>query len=327
VRTAAATFVVFSLLLVFNGAHAANSGPSEAYPQRPVRLVVPYPPGGTADVMARLMSLKLGERWSASVVVDNRGGAGGTIATELVARSEPNGHTLLLCNAPVLAINPSLYKNVAYDPVKDFAPIIGIAEVPLFLLVHPSVPVKTYDDFLAYVKSKKGDVNYASGSVGSTTHLSMELFKHMAAIDIVHVPYKGAGPALTDLIGGQVQMLITGFSGAAPHIKAGRLRALGATGAKRMTAVPDLPTIGETVPGYEVTSWYGIVAPVGTPPAVIAKLHAVLAAMVHKPEVSARLVSLGIEPEGSSPQEFAEQTRREIAKWAKVVKVAGVKLD
>jgi tripartite-type tricarboxylate transporter receptor subunit TctC len=244
-----------------------------------------------------------------------------------LTQAAPDGYTLSLCANGEMAISPSLRPNLPYDPLKSVAFISRIGASQLVLVVHPSLPAKSVKDLMALAKARPGAINFASSGVGSTAHLASELFKNMAAIDIVHVPYKGAGPALTDLVGGQVQMLITGFSGAAPHVKAGRLRALGATGAKRMTAVPDLPTIGETVPGYEVTSWYGIVAPAGTPPALIDKLHAVLAAMVRKPEVSARLVSLGIEPEGSSPQEFAEQTRREIAKWAKVVKASGVKLD
>ena len=315
------------IAVVCSLAFCAGAACAQDYPTKPIRMLVGFAPGGPTDITARLAAQHLSEALGQQVIVDNRPGAGGTVSMTSLTQAAPDGYTLSLCANGEMAISPSLRPNLAYDPLKSVAFISRIGASQLVLVVHPSLPAKSVKDLIALAKARPGAINFASSGVGSTAHLASELFKHMAAVNIVHVPYKGAGPALTDLIGGQVQMLITGFSGAAPHVKAGRLRALGATGAKRMTAVPDLPTIGETVPGYEVTSWYGIVAPVGTPRAVIDKLHAVLAAMVRKPEVSARLVSLGIEPEGSSPQEFAEQTRREIAKWAKVVKVSGVKLD
>jgi tripartite-type tricarboxylate transporter receptor subunit TctC len=328
VRTAIATSVVFSLLLLFGGAHAAGNGASETYPQRSVRLLVPYPPGGTADVMARLMSLKLGEKWGASIVVDNRGGAGGTIATELVARAEPNGHTLLLCNAPVLAINPSLYKNVAYDPINDFAPIIGIAEVPLFLLVHPSVPVKSYDDFLAYVKSKKGDINYASGSVGSTTHLSMELFKTMAKVQLTHVPYKGSGPALAAIAAGEVPIMFELMPSAMPFVKSERLRALAVTSAKRSPLMPSLPTIAEKgLPGYEVASWFGLCGPKKTPAAVVRKISADGLAIVRTSDMQRRLENLGAQPMDMPAEKFEPFVKSEIAKWSKVVRDSNARVD
>lgn len=308
-------------------AMSAGAAYAQDYPTKPIRLLIGFSPGGPTDITARLSAQHLSEVLGQQVVVDNRPGAGGTMAMTMLTQASPDGYTLSLCANGEMAISPSLRPNLAYDPLKSVAFISRIGTSQLVLVVHPSVPAKSVKDLIAMAKARPGAINFASSGVGSTAHLASELFKHMAALDIVHVPYKGAGPALTDLIGGQVQMLITGFSGAAPHVKAGRLRALGATGAKRMSAMPQLPTIGETVPGYEVTSWYGIVAPAGTPRAVITKLHGVLAAMVRQPEVSARLISLGIEPEGSSPEEFATQTRHEIAKWAKVVKLAGVKLD
>lgn len=300
---------------------------AQEFPTRPIRLLVGFAPGGPTDITARLAAQHLSETLNQQVVVDNRPGAGGTVAMTTLAQAAPDGYTLSLCANGEMAISPNLRPNLAYDPLKSVAFISRIGASQLVLVVHPSLPVKSVADLIALAKARPGAINFASSGIGSTAHLSSELFKHMAGINIVHVPYKGAGPALTDLIGGQVQMLITGFSGAAPHVKSGKLRALGATGAKRMSAMPLLPTIGETVPGYEVTSWYGIVAPAATPRALITKLHGVLAAMVRKPEVAARLVSLGIEPEGSSPEEFLDQTRREIAKWAKVIKQAGVKLD
>ncbi|MPZ42474.1 MAG: tripartite tricarboxylate transporter substrate binding protein [Betaproteobacteria bacterium] len=306
---------------------SAGAAGAQDYPTKPIRLLVGFSPGGPTDITARLAAQHLSEALGQQVVVDNRPGAGGTVSMTSLTQAAPDGYTLSLCANGEMAISPNLRPNLAYDPLKNVAFISRIGASQLVLVVHPSLPVKSVKELIALAKARPGAINFASSGVGSTAHLASELFKHMAGINIIHVPYKGAGPALTDLIGGQVQMLITGFSGAVPHVKAGRLRALGATGAKRMSAMPQLPTIGETVPGYEVTSWYGIVAPVGTPRAVITKLHGVLAAMVRQPEVSARLVSLGIEPEGSSPEEFAAQTRREIAKWAKVVKLAGVKLD
>ena len=306
---------------------AATAACAQDYPTKPVRMLVGFPPGGPTDITARLAAQHLSEALGQQVIVDNRPGAGGTVSMTSLTQSPPDGYTLALGSNGEMAISPNLRPNLAYDPLKSVAPISRIGASQLVLVVHPSLPVKSVKALIALAKARPGAVNFASAGVGSTAHLASELLKHMAAIDIVHIPYKGAGPAMTELIGGQVQMLITGFSGAAPHVKAGRLRALGATGPKRMAAVPDLPTIAETVPGYEVTSWYGIVAPAGTPRAVVDRLYRELAAMTKKPEVAARLVSLGIEPEGSSPEQFQAQTQREIAKWAKIIKLAAVKLD
>jgi tripartite-type tricarboxylate transporter receptor subunit TctC len=327
-RTLAATTALSGLLLVWIGAHAASNGSVDAYPQRPVRLVVPYPPGGTADVMARLMAQKLGEQWRATIVADNRGGAGGTIATELVARAEPNGYTLLLCNAPVLAINPSLYKNVAYDPVRDFAPVIGIAEVPLFLLVHPSVPVKSYDDFLPYVRSKKGGINYASGSVGSTTHLSMELFKTMAKVQLTHVPYKGSGPALAAIAAGEVPIMFELMPSAMPFVKSERLRAIAVTSAQRSPLMPSLPTVAEKgLPGYEVASWFGLCAPKKTPSGVVRKISAEGLAIIKTNDMQERLANLGAQPMSMPADKFEPFVKSEIAKWSKVVRDSNARVE
>mgnify|MGYP003575234932 CR=1 FL=1 len=300
---------------------------AQDYPTKAIRLQVGFPPGGPTDLTARLAAQHLTEALGEQVIVDNRPGAGGTVSMTALTQAPSDGYTLALCSNGEMAISPNLRPSLAYDPLKSVAFISRIGASQLVLVVHPSLPAKSVKELIGLARARPGAINFASAGVGSTAHLSSELLKNMAAIDIVHVPYKGAGPAMTDLMGGQVQMLITGFSGAAPHVKAGKLHALGATGAKRMAAMPDLPTIAETVPGYEVTSWYGVVAPVGTPRSVIKRLHEVLAAMTRQPEITARLVALGIEPEGSSPEEFAAQTRREIAKWAKVIKTAGVKLD
>ena len=300
---------------------------AQDYPTKPIRMLVGYPPSGPTDLTARIAAQHLSEVLGQQVVVDNRPGAGGTVSMMSLTQSPPDGYTLALVSNGEMAISPNLRPNLGYDPLKSVAFISRIGASQLVLLVHPSLPAKSVKDLIAIAKARPGAINFASSGVGSTAHLSGELLKHMAGIDIVHVPYKGAGPAMTDLMGGQVQMLITGFSGAAPHVKAGRLRALGATGPKRMEAMPELPTIAETVPDYEVTSWYGIVAPVGTPTPVLTRLHRELAAMARRKDIAARLVALGIEPEGNTPEAFATQTRREIERWAKVVKLAGVKLD
>jgi tripartite-type tricarboxylate transporter receptor subunit TctC len=319
--------IALYLASFFGFASGADSGP-DTYPQRPIRLVVPYPPGGTADVMARVMAQKLGESWRTTFVIDNRGGAGGNIATELVARAEPDGYTLLLCNAPVLAINPTLYKTVAYDPVKDFTPAIGIAEVPLFLLVHPSTPVKTYDEFLPWVKSKNGALNYASGSVGSTTHLSMELFKTMAKVSLNHIPYKGSGPALAAIAGGEVPVMFELMPSAMPFVKSERLRALAVTSAKRSPVTPSLPTIAEKgLPGYEVASWFGLCAPKKTAPAIVQKVSDDASTIVRTQEMQERLANLGAQPMNMPASKFGPFVRSEIGKWSKVVREANARVE
>ena len=299
---------------------------AQTYPNRPIRMLVGYPPGGPADVTARLVAPHLSESLGQQIVIDNRSGAGGTLAAETLARSEPNGYTVGIVANGEMAISPNLRK-LTYDPLRDFAPVSRIGANQLALVVHPSVQAKSVAELVALAKAKPGAVNFASAGTGSTAHLAGELFKNLAAIDIVHVPYKGAGPALTDLIGGQVHMLITGYPGALPHIKAGRLRALGATGPKRMIAAPDLPTIGETVKGYDVTSSYGLLLPSRAPQAIVTRLHRELAAVVRKPEVQEKLIALGFEPEGNSPAEFAAQMKSELAKWAKVIKAANIRME
>jgi tripartite-type tricarboxylate transporter receptor subunit TctC len=296
------------------------------YPNRPIRLLVGYPPGGPADVTARLIAPYLSESLGQQIVVDNRAGAGGTVAATLLARAEPDGYTISIVANGEMAISPNLRK-LPYDPLKDFAPVSRIGSNQLALVIHPSVQAKSVAELVALAKAKPGTVNFASAGTGSTAHLAGELFKSLAAIHIVHVPYKGAGPAMADLIGGQVQMLITGYPGALPHIKSGKLRALGVTGAKRLAAAPDLPTIGETVKGYDVTSSYGVLLPVRAPKSIVARLHDEVAAVVKKPDIQERLVALGFEPEGNTPAEFAAQIKSELDKWAKVVKVANVTVE
>lgn len=321
----AAVFLALLLFLSFVGGAQARS--PEGFPERPVRLIVPYPPGGTADLMARVMAQRLSEAWRTTIVVDNRGGASGNIATETVARAEADGYTLLLCNAPVLAINPALYKSVSYDPVKDFAPVVAIAEVPLFLLVHPSVPVKTFDEFIPYVRSRKS-VNYASGSVGSTTHLSMELFKTMAKVDLNHIPYKGSGPALAAIAAGEVTIMFELMPTAMPFVKADRLRALAVTSAKRSPLMPALPTVAEKgLPGYEVASWFGLCAPRKTPRPVVQKISDNAMAILSTNEMQDRLTSLGAQPMLLPAEKFEPFVKSEVGKWSKVVRDSKARVE
>jgi tripartite-type tricarboxylate transporter receptor subunit TctC len=320
--------LILSLMWLGDPNTSDAAQPAIKYPERPIRLIVPYPPGGTADVMARIIGLKLADNWNRTVVIDNRGGAGGNIATEIVARAEPDGYTLLLCNAPVLAINPTLYKKVPFDPVKDFAPVGTIAEVPLFLVVHPSVPAKNFTEFLAYVKSRSGTINYASGSVGSTTHLAAELFKTMANVQMNHIPYKGSGPALAAMAAGEVTIMFELMPSAMPFVKGDRLRALAVTSGKRSPLMPALPTIAETgLPGYEVASWFALCAPAGVPKVVIAKLNGELVGIVKAPEMQERLSKLGAQPRTMTPVAFGSFIKAEIMKWSKVVRDSGAKLD
>ena len=294
------------------------------YPLRPVRMLVSYPPGGPSDLTARLAAPHLSEALGQQFIIDNRGGAGGTLAVGLLTQAAPDGYTLLMSAGGEIVIAPNLRLKLPYDPTKDIIPISRVGSSQLALVVHPSVQAKSVKELVAMAKAKPGSINFASAGAGSTAHLAGEQFKYLAGIDIVHVPYKGAGPALTDVIGGQVQMLISAYSSAFAHIKAGKLRALGVTGTKRIVSAPDLPTIAETVPGYEVLSWYGLHAPKGTPPTIINRLHREMAAMTRKPEMAERLTVLGIEPEGNSPQEFLAQIRVEIAGWGKVINAAKI---
>ena len=315
-----AALAAASLIALACAAHA------QSYPTKPVRVIIPAPVGGGVDTIGRAVSQKLQDALGQPFVADNRPGAGTVIGSELTAKAPPDGHTVLFMTNSH-AINAAVRKHLKYDALKDFSAISLLAISPYLVVVHPSVPAKSTADLIALAKAKAGGVNFASAGTGSTAHLAGEYFKHMAGIDIVHVPYKGAGPALTDLMGGQVQMLITGYSSAIGHVKNGKLRALAVTGAKRLSANPDLPTIGETVKGYEVTSWYGFLAPRRTPEAIIARLHKEISAVVKRPDVIERLIVFGIEPEGSTPQEFREAIGHEIATWRKVVQMAKVELQ
>ncbi len=308
----------------------AGAAPAIAadYPEKPVRFVVGFAPGGPSDLIGRLIGQKLAEAWGQQVVIDNRAGAGGNIAAELVAKAPGDGYTLLLGNNSILATNAALYGKLAYDPVKDFAPAILVASQPNILVVHPSLPVKSVKELIAFAKSKPGQLNYASSGSGAAAHLSGELFKTMARVDMVHIPYKGAGPALNDVLAGQDQLMFATSLSVVPHIKSGRLRALGVTTAARMKSMPELPTIAEAgVPGFEATTWHGIVMSSSTPAALVSRVNADTAKVLQMPDIRERFNALGGEIIGGTPDEFAAYIKKEIPKWTKVVRDSGARAD
>ncbi len=294
------------------------------YPSRPLRLIVPTAPGGGTDFTGRLVAAKLSESLGQQVVVENRGGGGGSVGADNAAKSTPDGYTLLLGSIATHAVNPALYKKLPYDHIKDFAPVSLIGTVPNALVVHPSVPAKSVQEFIAYAKANPGKINYGSSGVGSPPHLSMELLRSLTGINLVHVPYKGAGPALADLLGGQVQAMCTSLAGLINFIKSGRVRALGVTTAKRNPQLPDVPTIVESgIPGYEVTIWYAVFAPVATPRAIVQKLNTEMVKALNSPEMKERMALQGMDPAPSTPAELAAFVKVETAKWAKAAKDSG----
>jgi tripartite-type tricarboxylate transporter receptor subunit TctC len=314
--------------LTLAGAAMAAPGVAfaQSYPARPVHMVVGFAAGGGADIMARLIGQGLSERLGQQIVVDNRPGAGTNIATEVVAKAAPDGYTLLLANSPN-AINATLYDNLSFDFVRDLVPVASIGRVPLVMVVNPDLPTKTIPEFIAYAKANPGKVNMGSGGNGAPDHMSGELFKAMAGVGILHVPYRGVAPAIADLLGGQVQVIFGTMPAVIALIKSGRLRALGVTTATRSDELPDVPSIGEFVPGYEASQWYGICAPKGTPAEVIERLNRETNAVLADPKTKARLAELGASVLSGSPADFGKLIVDETAKWAKVVKVSGVKPD
>lgn len=301
---------------------------AQAFPTKPIKFVVPFSPGGAADVLARVVGQHVSESLGQPVVVENRTGAGGGIAAELVARSAPDGYTLFVGSTGPLAINKSLYSKLAYDPANDFAPVSLAVLVQNVLVVGPNVKENTVQEIISRARSKAGGMTYASSGNGTSLHLAGELFKTMAKVDIVHVPYKGGAPAITDLMGGQVDMMFAVLPDAMPHIKAGKIRAIAVAGTGRSKSLPDVPTVAETgVPGFEASAWYGFVAPAKTPPDVIQKLNAAINAALAKPEVQERLAPLGFDVVASTPQQFAAKIESEIAKWGAVVQASGARVD
>ncbi len=321
---------VAALVALITGMAAAGSAPGQApaYPTKPIRIVVPFPPGGATDILARDVAQKLTDAWGQAVIVDNRPGAGGNIGSELVAKAAPDGYTLEMGTVGTHAINASLYAKMPYDHVKDFAPVILVASVPNVLEVNPALPVNSVAELIAYAKANPGKLNFASSGNGTSIHLSGELFKVMAGVQMTHVPYKGSAPALQDLIAGQVQLMFDNLPPSLPQIKAGKLRALAVTSAARAPALPDVPTVAEAgLPGFEASSWFGVLAPAGTPPAIVAKLNAEIGRWLATPEAKEKLAKQGADAAGGSPEDFVKHIAAETAKWAKVVKESGAKID
>ena len=306
----------------------STSASAQQYPNRPIRFVVPFAPGGSTDTLARTIGQKLTDALQQQVVVDNRSGANGNIGMEIVAHAAPDGYTILLGYIANLGIGPGLYAKLPFDPVRDYAPITQLASSPNILAVHPSLPVKSLRELIAYAKTNPKKLNFASSGVGSIGHLTGELLNRSACVDMVHVPYKGSGQAVIDLLGGQVQMMFSGMSSVMQHIKAGKLRALAVTGAQRSPAVPDVPTIAESgFPGFEATAWYGVLAAARTPKPIVNRLHDEIVRALALPEVKERLNNVGFELVGGTPDEFAVFIKSEIAKWTRVVRDAHISAE
>jgi tripartite-type tricarboxylate transporter receptor subunit TctC len=305
----------------------ASTALAQGYPSKPIRVIVPFAPGGGTDILTRIMVPKMNDLLKQQLVVDNRPGAGSQIGAELVAKAPPDGYTILMVDSAFMT-NPSLYAKLPYDSQKDFAPVSLSATAPVILIVHPSVPVRTVKELVAFARAHPAALNFASGGPGSSTHLGVELLKYVAKIDLVHIPYKGTGPAVADVLGGQVTMMFAGISSVKQHVEAGRLRAVAVTGEKRSPAMPNVPTFAEAgMPQVDASSYWGALAPARTAPDIVNRLSTTMAQVLKMPDTHDKLVELGFVPIGGSPSEFAELLAKETAKWAKVIKAAGVKLD
>jgi tripartite-type tricarboxylate transporter receptor subunit TctC len=298
------------------------------YPSRPIRMIVPFPAGGTADLLARQIGQTMGEALRQQVVIENRTGAGGNIGADLAAKAKPDGYTLLMGTVSTHAINPNLYPNMPYDPVKDFAPVAMVARMPNLLVLHPSVPAANVAELIALAKARPGTLAFASAGNGTTQHLAGELFKKMADVDMIHVPYKGNAPAVTDLVGGQVQVMFDNIPVSLQQVRAGKLRALAVTGPARSPVLPQLPTVAEAaLPGYNITSWFGLYAPSGTSPQIIERLNREANKALASEPIRRRLTDQGIEPAGGTPGQFAEFMRTELVKWGKIVRESGARVE
>jgi tripartite-type tricarboxylate transporter receptor subunit TctC len=322
---------MISVIAAALGAAALHAAPAaaQAYPSKTVRIIVPLAPGGGNDTIARMMANKISPALGQQIVVDNRPGAGGMIAAEMVARAAPDGYTLLLGNVGVMAIIPNMQAKVPYDPVKDFQPVSLIASAPLLVVVHPSLPVASMKQLVALAKTRPGQINYASNGIGSSTHLATEMFTQMAGIKLVHVPYKGLSLAMTDILSGQVPLMFSSAVAMLPHVKNGKLRAIAMTGAVRSKAIPDIPTVAEAagLREYEAGSWYGIVAPAGTPRPVVDRLHREIAAAVKSPDIGDRLQSEAVIPSGGTPEQFSAHIAKELKHMADVIKRGGIQAN
>jgi len=318
------TIAILGFLLIGLG----HTVVAQTYPVRPMRIVVPFPAGGIADLFARVIGQKFNETWGQPVVVDNRPGAGGNIGAEIVAKSPPDGYTLVMGSIGTHSVNVSLFSKLAYDPIRDFAPVALVMEAEGLLVLHPSVPVRTVKELIALARARPGQVAYASAGYGTAGHLAGELFKSMARVDMVHVPYKGNVPAITDLISGQTSLLFATMPTVLPQVQAGRLRALAVTSSARSPAAPELPTIAEAaLPGYSVTNWIGLFAPAGTPRDIVLKLNGETVRIMQAPDIQKRLLSEGAKFTPWTPDEYAAFVKSEMTKWAKVVKEAGIRVD
>ena len=309
-------------------AHAQTAAPAQAegYPTRPVTIIVPFAPGGSTDVLARVLANKLTKAWGQQVVVDNRTGAGGNVGANAVAKASPDGYTLGMGSIGTHAVNASLYASMPYDTVKDFAPITLVAEVGLLLVVHPSVPVNSVEELIAYAKANPGKLNYASGGNGASQHLAMELFKNMTGTEMAHIPYKGSGNAIGDLVGGQVQIMFGDMPLVLPYVQQGRLRALAFAGTKRSAAAPDIPTVDEAgVKSYAASAWYGLFAPASTPAPIVEKVNAAVVKALAEPDTADFLMKQGAEAVGNTPAQFTAFQKREMDKWGKLIKVIGLR--
>lgn len=296
------------------------------FPERPIRFIVSFPPGGSSDLVARAMAPRMAARLGQQVLVENRPGAGGNIGMDVVAKAAPDGHTIGLGAAGALSVNISLLPSMPFDPLKDLAPVSMLAIIPIVVAAHPSTPATDAKSLIAYAKSQPGKLSFGTTGNGSAMHLAGELMKQMAGFDMVHVPYKGSAPAAADLAGGQIPLAIVDLTSALPHIRSGRIKAIGVTSAKRSAVAPEIPTIAETgLPGFDAIGWFGVVAPGGTPPALIARLNAEVVEAMKAPEIRERLMAGGAEPQTSTPEEFAAFIQSEIPKWARVIRSAGVK--
>lgn len=321
--------IVGALHAVVVAACAAFVAPAwgQAWPAKPIKLVAPSTPGDAPDVIARLVAEKLSTALGQQVVVENRPGAGGVVGSDAVAKAAPDGYTLIMGNAGSHGINAAVYTKLPYDIQRDFAPVSQVAVAPNVMVINPGIPANSVAEFIAYAKSQPGKLSYASGGNGSSAHMSMELFKAMAGVDLQHVPYKGATPALTDVMGGQVVAFIGNMPPTVPHIKSGKLKGLAVTTTKRSALMPELPTVADTLPGYETVAWFGVLAPAGTPPEVVDRLSAEIGRIARSPEMREKLTGMGAEPVGGTPAEFKAVIDRDIAKWKPLAQKVGIKVD
>ena len=315
------------LLIALALALTPSVGLSQAYPNKPVKVIVTFPPGGTPDIYGRVLSQELSNLWKQAVIVENKAGASGTIGTDFVAKAMPDGYTLLFAADASVTIAPLLYSKNPYDPVRDLAPIVNAASGPFVILAHPSFPANNIKELLALAKAQPGKLSYASSGAGGQQHLTMETIKSMGGIDMLHIPYKGFGQGVTDVLANQVPLIVGGITASIGLTQSGKLKALGITGTKRSNFFPNVGTVAETLPGFEITAWYGFMAPAGTPRDVISKINEDVVSIIKRPDFQARLARDAIDPVGNTPEQFAAQIKTDLAMWTKIVKAAGAKLD